>query len=427
MNLFAENSKRLLDYCILPILAFSIIYNIHFISYPGLTAGRIGTVILMACFLPRLSWVGVWYMMNAKVFSLAFALSFVWACFLCYGSGDYTMASRMFHFAGYVLIGGALFARACGFDSVRAMRAIALATIVQSLFIFLSYYDEGFRSWVLRSLVLTGNIEFGSGHRAPGLSNGGGAALGIAQACGVFACLYVGIYSRMRTQRSGIVWVLLTMLVAGSSIFVARTGLVFSMLFGGLFTVILFLDHGFGRSSVIVGVGGCTLISFLAFVDLQAYLGDFHYFWAFEFLFAGTDSVSVQGLLNQTIPPLTMETFIGTGMVETSLGSNASGNDSGYIQSYYALGLGVSVIFYFSLLVMFLTSRLKVSARRAMTIFAIVAFMAEVKEPFFFKYAMPFIMFSFLITAREENLRQPFGRGRTVRIQAIDDRNKGTV
>jgi hypothetical protein len=89
---------------------------------------------------------------------------------------------------------------------------------------------------------------------------------------------------------------------------------------------------------------------------------------------------------------------------------NASGNDSGYIQSYYALGLVVSVLFY-GFLAGHLSGYLKASRGKGMHVLLVaLMFVIEAKEPFIFKYGMPFFCLAavYLLAAREAGID---GRG----------------
>jgi hypothetical protein len=106
----------------------------------------------------------------------------------------------------------------------------------------------------------------------------------------------------------------------------------------------------------------------------------------------------VQGLSEMPIPPLTVETIIGTGMVMHPSGfGNASGHDTGYIQTYYSLGLVFAIVFYLNYY-SFLLSHIKLRKDLFGFLLFILLVFIESKEFFIFSYTYPLFLFSFLIT-----------------------------
>src|SRR5262249_46557179 len=113
--------------------------------------------------------------------------------------------------------------------------------------------------------------------------------------------------------------------------------------------------------------------------------------WSLGVFQRGAADPVLNDLVGQPVPPVTLETLLGTGLVVDRYG-NASGNDSGYIQTYYALGLVMAAVFYLAVAALML--KYAIRARYAFPLMALVAsmFIVEYKEPFVFKYTYPFFV-----------------------------------
>ena len=94
-----------------------------------------------------------------------------------------------------------------------------------------------------------------------------------------------------------------------------------------------------------------------------------------------------------SIPPLTVEAIHGSGLVSLIDGSNPSGNDSGFIQAYYSMGLIFAVLLYTSYLyvLFYVLGWFPILMRIALVA---VFFVIELKEPFLFKYSTMFVLMS---------------------------------
>ncbi len=103
-----------------------------------------------------------------------------------------------------------------------------------------------------------------------------------------------------------------------------------------------------------------------------------------------------------TIPPLSIETLLGTGIVYQE-GVLYLGTDIGYIQNYYSLGLILTVAFYSSLLAMLVTFFMQVRSkffRYYLLFFILCMFVVEYKEPFIFKYGYMMVVFALMFSIR---------------------------
>jgi hypothetical protein len=275
------------------------------------------------------------------------------------------------------------------------LRLFALVTLVQAFFIVVSMLSPAYRGWLAGVLVQGGNMELSSAGRPTGLTNGGGAARSGVQALGVYASLERALATRGRAR---VLWVAGALVITATALVTGRTGLLMSLAFLGMFL----LRPRSGQSGVYVAVAACGLAAAAAWPFVHATLEErlpaFDQLsrWALEFFVSGGRTDSVADLQSMPIPPLTQDTFVGTGLVEGRFG-NASGSDSGYVQTYFALGLPMTIVLY-STMAAALVSMSAASAVRGRRL-ALIAmmFVIEVKEPFIFKYVFPFFVLSTLL------------------------------
>jgi hypothetical protein len=169
---------------------------------------------------------------------------------------------------------------------------------------------------------------------------------------------------------------------------------------GLAFISVFLLTANRGRVSLIWTI---VIVSVVAWVLAPTILGllrsripefDFFSQWATEIFLRGRETGSWTDLKHMPIPPLTSDTFAGTGRLE-AMGANASGSDSGFVQTYFALGLPMTVLVYAGFFgsAAVLTASSKSPVRYSVLFLAML--IAEIKEPFLFKYTLPF----FFLTA----------------------------
>ena len=118
------------------------------------------------------------------------------------------------------------------------------------------------------------------------------------------------------------------------------------------------------------------------------------------------DNDTTDALNEMPVPPLSFETIIGTGRVRSITGNgNASGHDSGYVQTYYSLGLLLAIFFYifFLIFAIFLIQRNKFQKyydskkQKILYLLILIVFVIEIKEPFIFHYSFPFFVLSSIL------------------------------
>lgn len=397
----------------LSVLVFFLIYNITFRSFPILTTGRLSVLILViwTVFLMRKHPIRI---LKSPALLLFIPLPFVVAQYLLVG--DPGQLSRFFHLGMYSFLGAALVALIAR-NPREAMAAILIAISFQAIFSPYAFVSSSYRDWY--SVTIESGANFGADYlyRTNGFSGYAGAALSLIQSLGVFVgwmLLRDSCDNRQVTGiRSNIVIIAMTACLA-SCFVVGRTGLVLSVVF-----YLGYLLYPDGRDRVIRGKH-LLLMAFVAgfgfvlvryyFVDLLSDDFSVEYFgkWALGFLWG--EEQTAAGIAEMVIPPLGVDTIFGTGLVSLVEGSNPSGHDSGFIQSYYSMGLLISFamyavyayVLYYSLHWLPFMLRIFITA---------IFFILELKEPFLFKYSLLFVVLALHFSyVKSRNVNHPKAR-----------------
>ena len=100
---------------------------------------------------------------------------------------------------------------------------------------------------------------------------------------------------------------------------------------------------------------------------------------------------------------MSLKTIVGTGEVfDLRFMKNASGNDSGYIQTYYSSGFILAIAFYISYF-WFLLKETKSKNLFSFLFIIILMFIIEIKEPFIFKYILPFFILNLILLTNKRD------------------------
>ncbi len=392
-----------LKFAISIILVFLIVYNITFSKLPSLPSARIA---FFAVIILSFSSILIFFKNDLRNFSSRIYFTTI-IFVLLYSAIQYiaspidsTQLSRVFFFIIFSIISAVGIASLLNFDVDKVTKVIATAIFVQSLFIFIDYNSVSFHGFVSNQLVQSERYQE-DWIRAVGLTNGGGSSLSIVQFSGFVVSLYV--IKRSDNTTISYVFSLMATSIFFSTLLTGRMGVVLEILFIFLYPLtlkgkILYVLKHYMVIFVSIGIVFFLLDHYILDAMLNSNSKfEFLLLWLEEILNFGTGGTAT-ALLSMNIPPLSMETILGTGIVSNSNGLNASGSDIGYIQTYYALGLILSIVFYFSLLVYALINSKKYfkSEYKFWALFTILIFIAEFKEPFIFKYSLVFVLFSIL-------------------------------
>lgn len=382
------------------VFIFLVIYNISFKFAPSFTSARVSILLLAAYFvLLGLKWpfqIGR-HALLILVFLLPVLTQYLF-------SGDGSQTSRIFHLFFYSFVGASLIAALAGSLKV-ALFSYTAAVASQAVIIISAFFNMGLRELFDAFIVLSSHYTVEYMYRAPGFTSSGGADLSVIQATGVISGIWLLHITKSTRNVLQTVILFSFMYICGvSTIFVGRTGL--------LISTILLVGYTFASLSVfkirkLVYICLGVLVSFFIITEGINYIsnipnfsGEYFFSWVTG-TFIGSDT-TVDVISDQTIPPINLETIIGTGLVLTPDGNfNASGNDSGYVQNYYSMGLFFSAIFY---LFMAYVLALYVKGRGAVAWFLyVIIFFIEIKEPFIFKYMTIFLLMLTYYATRIEN------------------------
>ncbi|CAA9203392.1 hypothetical protein FLACOL7796_04721 [Flavobacterium collinsii] len=284
------------------------------------------------------------------------------------------------------------------------MQVFLLATAVQSIIAMFSFFNPLVKQYILSIIVVGGNEMEEIIYRAISFSGASGAALSVIQFCGVFSGLILLKSFTHSIKSTVLIWVGIVFTLL-STVIIGRTGLLCSLL-----AIVIFLFSQFNLRKLVWFSGIVVLvtqINFLAILESQTesisgFNVDFFVDWIEE-AFTVKDNHTANVIQEMPIPPLSIRTILGTGEVfNTEKLVNASGNDSGYIQTYYSLGIIMAIIFYFSYFI-FLISETKMKNLYSILFVIFLMFIIEFKEPFIFKYILPFFILTLIFLYRKKN------------------------
>lgn len=404
---------------------FFLVFDISFVGFESVTTARVSLVLLFIFY-----WRRAWFIFRDCVRSrplffvnLLFLTLYSVVLVLLNGSSDKVVFSRFFWFFCYSLVGGFLVIAMFGFSLRRLLVGFLVVMLAQSFFVYLSLVFEGYRLWVSESIVNGSNIDFLTRFRSPGFSSTGGADLSVKLALGCVSSLL--LYASESCLRNKVVYISCFFFTFGAVFFVGRTGMLIVVFF--LLSFLLYSLKAFKLKALMVNfllaffVGSCALFFSVYFLERLIFsIGDV-FEWAVYSIVSNEDK-TIDTLVGQleTTPQLDFfSILLGTGRVRFSDGLNFSGSDSGYVQTFFAIGGLFSVSFYLSLLLFFLSL---VSLKGRSPFFSVLlifmCFFVEIKESFLFKYTLPMFVFCYLVCVKVEVgaffERRPFSVSRDV-------------
>lgn len=395
-DLSKDNSNKFYIELIRIVLIFFIIYDIEFSFLPYFTSARISFLVLFFLTINKVRFDNNFYWG-----SVVFFLVFIYSLFQTYFSSEPTQSLRVFWFILYGwILPNLMFFYLDKYDSF--FKYLFISVSIQSLLVIVMFFNFELRNQVLQVINLATNItDEETLQRAFGFTSLTGASFSIVQSVGFFSGIYLlkENVTKFTTSLKVIYWIgLLSILV--STFLIGRTGMIMSLLFMGYY--FLFVSGLKGKLFVL-------LLAFLLYqLDIAKFftsatetVAGFNPDWFIEWIkdgFVLKNNSTVEYLSTMYVPPLSNETIIGIGRVESENGmGNASLNDSGYIQTYYSLGLLMSLVFYASYFSLSLDRWFAGRRDRLVFLLLIITFIIEYKEPFIFKYSLPFILSTILL------------------------------
>lgn len=321
-------------------------------------------------------------------------------------SGDFTQSSRLLWFSLYSIMVPYIFYKVTENVS-EFLWLIVISTFIQAILTINSFFIPSFKQFILSIIFVGGNQIELSAFRAIGFSSISGAAFSVVQSCGVFAGLFLLKKTDIKFQRI-LVYVFIAVVLL-STLIIGRTGLIISLLAILLFFISELSVKKIIRYFVIFFIlYQVNYIKILESVtaNIPGFNVDYFLGWTGEALTIKNNRTA-EIIMDMPIPPVTLKTIVGTGEVfDINSGSNSSGHDSGYIQTYYSLGLIFAGVFYIGFLI-FLISEIQKTRRHWLLLPVIMMFILEYKEPFIFKYILPFFVLSLILEEqKEDNMKQ---------------------
>lgn len=383
------------------LLIFSLIYDISFKAFPILTSGRIVFIFLIISNFKDLKLVFKEYKFLKFIILLLLLVSFLQFTL----TNDNTQFSRFFYFTLFSLISSLIIATRVK-DTQKLLFYILIAVSFQSVILVYVFFNPSFKSILDQYIVYGGNFTVENLYRSFGLSSQTGAALSLTQSFGVGAGLLLLKYKNNYLITLSIVICFL------STIFVGRTGLLISLLFFGVYfyyTKSLKKIINISLIIIFLSLFISTIINkFTSSLDsITGFSSEYFIGWLNEGFELENNKLVNALVSDQNIPELTIQNFfIGSGTISNSNGTNSSGHDSGYIQTYYSIGLIFTILFYLSIST-FIVQNFKILNNRKLLFFICFTILTlDFKEPMLFKYTEGFIFLTVLFSMKYEKLNK---------------------
>ena len=299
------------------------------------------------------------------------------------------------------------------------LKIIIYIVFINALIIDISYLFSGIRIFFdsLLTISVTSNIDYSSGFRMRGIANSGGFSLSVISLIAIFS-LAVLFYKRKIRTWTGIL-MFLTILV--SQMFIARTGLYFSIL---ILIIWLFFEYSSGRRKYEITMSICffSLIIFFVSYFFDFELNDISKIssWAFE-LFEnilkgkGMQTNSSNDLFSMfNIPSDIIRLIFGFGFFEADLPYRS---DSGYVRTFYSIGV-FAVPFYMmhAIILLYVLPKFNKEYKYYFLFLGVLLFILEIKAPVFYQnYSSRFIflMYTFVFFEYLSNKRRQLSENYT--------------
>ena len=405
------------------LLVFFILYDINFKFLPGFTSGRISFVVVLVYFL--FEWIrsgatfskfflneNSWYF-NVLIFVIIIAfLQF-------FSSNDITQVARLFYFTIYGIVTPLILVKIFN-KSNDFLLVIGISVLLQSFITLGSYLIPSIKVLLNNLVLYNAHFDASNNTRALGFVSVAGAAFSLIQFTGVFSILTYLNLNHVKWQFKMLLNISILIILI-STLFIGRTGLFLSI----LVLLLFFIFNKFSIKKVILGILCFSIIlqinfeKALDFVtkDVDGYNSELFIAWIQSGFRLNNDLV--EGLNEMPIPPLTYQTLIGTGLLVGPNGEgNASGHDTGYIQTYYSMGLIIAFVFYVSYFY-YLFIKVRRNKFNLSYFLLFILILVESKEFFIFSYAFPFFVFSYILIVRKETKQYEIFSSKNVEFTSI--------
>lgn len=214
------------------------------------------------------------------------------------------------------------------------------------------------------------------------------------------ACILL-VYLRLDGKIARTPFVLLYVVVLAATFFVGRTGLYLELI---VLLAYLLLERDFSTK---ISIGICVAVGCLAALSVvlskvDGEISKLIVNWATELFNEDTRTNTIDVLASMSVPPLSPQMVLGTNV---TLGVLPDGSlmtsDSGYARTYSCIGV-VGFALYYSSMLLLVKSWIPKSSkptRYFIALLAIIAFIIEIKEPYFMKYNYMIVIMVIIIFA----------------------------
>lgn len=330
-----------------------------------------------------------------------------------YSSNNENILMYLIYFIMYVLISPVLFLKV--FNSAEEfVISFINAVMIQATIIYMQFLSEKCRIFLYNNFHQEGNISFLRMDRATGLG-AEGAMLSLILFCGVFSCCYLILFVK---KKKNIYLYIMCIYILGACLITARTGFYLSLLTLIIVLFSLFLSkHGvLSFLKILVSILVCVVVTtqVSSIFGIESYRVEYVLDWSKKLFSHGIEDTSAQELLNMKVPELTIETLVGTGIKRGVTNSGTSiQHDSGYVQVCFALGLIIGALSYFMIykllfrLIKLIKNKNK-NKKMYLNYFIFILIIIEIKEPFMYKYILPFyvILLTLLLFKEDEHINK---------------------
>lgn len=275
--------------------------------------------------------------------------------------------------------------------------------LFESVVVFIAASDSSFRLMLYDNFYV-GDDRFDStimwGTRIIGVflhSSTGSIILAIA-------CILL-IYLRFNKSMSVMPFIVFYAIITSATFLIGRTGFYLEL---ALFVLYLFMEKRVS-SKVIILIGVAIVLFFVingVLSGLNSNISNLIFNWATELFNEETRTNTISNLASMSIPPFSLELIFGTNI---SLGTLPNGelmtSDSGYAKTYCEIGIVGFVFFYVGLSALLTSFKFKFLSRRGIfiSVILLVAFILEIKEPYFLKYVYLIAIFTLLLFVSSES------------------------
>ena len=380
------------------IFIFFLFFDINFTFLRSITTARVCFLILLLISINKKK------LLTKAFYNFLFALTLVFLVALIqyYFSTDSAQLSRIVWFTLFSIIAPFLFV---SFIKSRneLLFLISFAVAFQAMFAILSFINPAIKELFYSLIIFTSNFNEDQVLRAVAFASIGGAGLSVIQSIGVISSLILLKTNKFSLYSYILLWFVVIIILI-SIVLIGRTGLLISF----LCLLIYFISelknfkNIIAISLIFIAIYHINLINILEIFtsNVDGFNVDMFTAWV-ENAFTIKSNDTSRELSNMPIPPISFQTLIGTGRVVHESGfGNASDHDSGYIQTYYSLGLLIAGFFY-TIYFIFLRDQIKKNKINYLYILVFIMFIIEIKEPFIFQYVFPFFVLSMILVSNK--------------------------